>query len=84
MDTAEIKTKIKGIIAGMFDVKPEAIPDSKLFTELAKFDSMRALEFLAKLETEFNIMIDPDKLYNMTTVDNTILIVENALQTGHQ
>jgi acyl carrier protein len=84
METSEIKSKIRIIIAGMFDVKPEDIPDTKLFTELAKFDSMRALEFLAKLETEFNILIDPDKLYNMTTVDKTIQVVEGTLHADHQ
>jgi acyl carrier protein len=79
METSEIKSKIKDIIAGMFDVKPENIPDSKLFTELAKFDSMRALEFLAKLETEFNIVIDPDQLYNMTSVNQATDVVKGMI-----
>lgn len=84
MDTSEIKTKIKVIIAGMFDVKPEDVPDSKQFTELAKFDSMRALEFLAKLETEFNIVIDPEQLYNMTTVDKATQVVEGLIHADLQ
>jgi acyl carrier protein len=79
METAEIKSKIKVIIAGMFDIQPGDIPDSKPFPEMAKYDSMRALEFLAKLENEFGIMIDPDQLANMYAVDKSAKVVEGLL-----
>ena len=75
MEMNEIKGRIRGIIAGMFDVKPEEVGDSKPFTEMAKYDSMRALEFLAKVETEFNVMIDPDLLQKMGTVDSTARVI---------
>jgi len=79
MGPDEIKQKVKGIIAGMFDIKPEAVPDTKPFSEMAKYDSMRALEFLAKVETEFDVMIDPDLLRRMGTVDSTIQVVTELL-----
>jgi acyl carrier protein len=43
MQTSEIQSKIKEIIAGMFDLQPEDVSDLKSFTEMAKYDSMRAL-----------------------------------------
>jgi|HubBroStandDraft_1064217.scaffolds.fasta_scaffold722109_2 acyl carrier protein len=76
METSEIKSRIKGIVAGMFDVLPENISDEKSFTEMAKYDSMRALEFLAKLENEFNVIIDPDQLPHMGTVDKTTVVIQ--------
>ena len=79
METIEIKSKIKGIVAGMFDIPPESIPDEKPFTQMAKYDSMRALEFLAKLENEFDVMIDPDQLPNMITTDKTTQVIEGLL-----
>jgi acyl carrier protein len=79
METTEIKSRIKGIVAGMFDLRPENVPDAKPFTEMAKYDSMRALEFLAKLENEFNVTIDPDQLPNMRAVDKTIEVIDGLL-----
>ena len=47
---------------------------------MAKYDSMRALEFLAKVEGEFNVQIDPDQLPNMTTVEGAAQVVERLLR----
>lgn len=80
MQATEIKTKVKEIIGGMFDVKPADIPDAKPFPEMAKYDSMRALEFLAKLENEFGVTIDPDLLYKMYTVESACQVVEELLR----
>ncbi|MGH7739893.1 MAG: acyl carrier protein [bacterium] len=80
METTEVKTKIKTIIAGMFDIPAEEISDTKLFTDMAKYDSMRALEFLAKLENEFNVTIDPDMLVKMATVEAASQVIEELLR----
>ena len=79
MEDPEIQRRIKTILAGMFDLPPEEFPDKKPFQEMAKYDSMRALEFLAKLETEFGIMIDPDMLPKMLTVESTVEVVRGLL-----
>jgi acyl carrier protein len=79
METTEIKSRIKEIVAGMFDVQSAEIPDTKTFTEMAKYDSMRALEFLAKVENEFNVTIDPDQLPNMNTVEKTANLIDGLL-----
>lgn len=80
METPEIKAKVEEIISGMFDLKPGKIPGDKPFPEMDKYDSMRALELLAKLETEFSLTIDPDQLYNMYTVDKATAVVEGLLR----
>ncbi len=79
METTEINTKIKAIVAGMFDIQPGDIPDTKPFPQMAKYDSMRALEFLAKLENEFDVLIDPDQLPNMSTVEKSTKVIEEHL-----
>jgi acyl carrier protein len=80
MERSEIDSRIKGIIAGMFDIKPEEVADSKPFIEMAKYDSMRALEFLAKLENEFEVTIDPDQLRDMGTVEKAAQAIEEHLR----
>ena len=79
MDKNEIKVKIQGIIGEMFEVKPAEVPGEKPFKQMANYNSMRALEFLAKLETEFNITIDPDLLPKMTSVDSSTQVVEELV-----
>ena len=79
METKQIQSKIKEIIAEMFEVKPEDVSGDKPFKQMANYTSMRALEFLAKLETEFNIIIDPDVLPQMTSVDASTKVVEGLV-----
>ncbi len=80
METIEIKSKIKEIIGEMFEVKPVDIRDDNPFNQMANYNSMRALEFLAKLETEFNILIDPDMLPKMVSVGKSTQVVEELLR----
>jgi acyl carrier protein len=79
MEAIEIKLKIKGIVAGMFDLQTDNIPETKPFPEMAKYDSMRALEFLAKLENEFGVLIDPDLLQKMATVESASQVISELL-----
>ena len=81
MEKTEIKSKIKEIVAGMFDLKVADISEDKAFNQMAKYDSMRALEFLAKLENEFNVTIDPDLLQKMGTVDKAAEVMQEMLRT---
>lgn len=80
MDTTEVKTKIKAIIGEMFEINPAEIQEDKQFSQMAQYNSMRALEFLAKLETEFNIMIDPDVLARMASVEKSTQVIEEILR----
>jgi acyl carrier protein len=82
METTAIKSKIREIIAGMFDVPPASVADERPFTEMAKYDSMRALEFLAKLETEFSVILDPDLLVKMRTVNMAAEVIEGLLHAS--
>jgi acyl carrier protein len=82
MENPEIKLKIKEIVGGMFDLQPGDISDSKPFPEMAKYDSMRALEFLAKLENEFNVMIDPDVLVKMNTVEGAAGVIQGMIHAS--
>lgn len=80
MENSEIKRRIKAVLGDMFDQSPEDFQDAKPFSEMAKYDSMRALEFLAKVEGEFNVQIDPDQLPNMATVERAAQVVEGLLR----
>jgi len=79
METQEIKSKINRVIGEMFEVNPAEVPEDKPFSQMANYNSMRALEFLAKLETEFNIIIDPDQLPKMLNVAKSAEVVKEIL-----
>ncbi len=79
MEKTDIQSKIKAIIAGMFEVNIADVPEDKPFKQMANYTSMRALEFLAKVETEFNITIDPDLLPKMTSVEASTKVVEDLV-----
>ena len=79
MEIREIRAKVCGIIGEMFEVKPDEVPVEKPFKQMANYNSMRALEFLAKLETEFNVTIDPDMLPKMTSVETSTQVIQELL-----
>lgn len=79
MENSEIQSKIKEIIAEMFEMAPADVQVEKSFKQMDNYNSMRALEFLAKLETEFNINIDPDLLPKMTSVGTSMQVVKEKL-----
>jgi len=42
-------------------------------------DSLRALEILAAIENEFSITIEPERLRDMTTLNNVIKLTNEYL-----
>ena len=79
MESIGVKSKIKEVIGEMFEVNPADIPEDKPFMQMANYNSMRALEFLAKMEIAFDVTIDPEKLPNMTSVEKASQVMEEYL-----
>ena len=68
----EIVCEIVGI------VKEEINPDASFMDDMG-LDSLRALEILAAIENEFSITIEPERLREMTTLNNVIKLTEEYL-----
>ena len=69
--------RIKEIVCEIID-KGEINLDASFMDDLG-LDSLRALEILAAIENEFNITIEPERLREMTTLNNVIKLTKEYL-----
>ncbi len=70
--TKEIVCEIVGI------AKDEINPDASFMDDMG-LDSLRALEILAAIENEYSITIEPERLREMTTLNNVIKLTKEYL-----
>lgn len=76
----DIFNTVKDIVIDIVDDSEiELTPDADFVEDLG-LDSLRALEILAAIENEFGIMIDPDKLKDMTTLNKVVDITKIYLE----
>ena len=74
-----IENEIREIVAEILQIPAEELDTSASFFDEYGMDSLRALEFLAKVENRYNIPIDPDNLAKMTCIDEVIHLTEDCL-----
>ena len=64
--------KVKEIVCEIVGVSNEEIDPDASFMDDMGLDSLRSLEILAAIENAFGITIDPQRLQEMTTLNNVI------------
>ncbi len=64
--------KVKEIVCEIVGVSKEEIDPDASFMDDMGLDSLRALEIRAAVENAFGITIDPQRLQEMTTLNNVI------------
>ena len=68
--------RIKEIVCEIVGIaKDEINPDASFMDDMG-LDSLRALEILAAIENEFSITIEPERLRDMTTLNNVISLTK--------
>jgi acyl carrier protein len=70
--------RIKEIVCEIVDIKEEINPDASFMDDMG-LDSLRALEILAAIENEYSITIEPERLREMTTLNNVIKLTKEYL-----
>lgn len=80
----EAVEKVKTIMSRVLRISPSDITGEKLIREDLGMDSMQAIESLAVLEKELGIIIDPDKAFEVATVDELFQLVESSLSRATQ
>lgn len=71
-----IENEIREIVAEIVGVKAETLnPDAKFMEDMG-LDSLRALEILAAIENQYTITINPERLQDMTTLNNVIAVTK--------
>ncbi len=68
--------EVKKIIAQVLEVSEENITGDSDFINDLEADSLKALELLAALENEYSIEIPESELKNMTSLNNTLNVLE--------
>ena len=74
----DAREKVKQIMAGVLRISASEISSEKLVRDDLGMDSMQAIESLAILEKELGIIIDPDKAFDVATVDDLFKLVEDS------
>jgi acyl carrier protein len=75
----DVREKVKQIMAGVLRISVSEISGEKLVRDDLGMDSMQAIESLAILEKELGIIIDPEKAFDVATVDDLFKLVEDSL-----
>jgi|TARA_B100000315_G_scaffold162395_2_gene150838 acyl carrier protein len=74
-----LETEIRDIIAEIVELDSEEIqPDSNLVQDLGA-DSMSALELMASLENKYDLVIKPEFLPELNTLENTTKLIQELL-----
>jgi acyl carrier protein len=75
----DVQLRIRKIVCEVLEIEDRELTESSSFTDDHGVDSMAAIELLAKLEREFDILIDQDQLAELTTLDGTTAVVATAI-----
>ena len=74
----ERRETIKEIVTDILEIDPDEVTETSLFKEEHDADSLRAIEILAALEKEFNIVIDQAELGRMVNLKGVYEVVSDA------
>ena len=75
-----LEQEIKEIVSTIIQIPIVDIDMNASFFDDYGMDSLRALEILAEIENQYNIMIDPEKLMQMTSVAGIVEITQEYLE----
>ncbi|MEM1203395.1 MAG: phosphopantetheine-binding protein [Acidobacteriota bacterium] len=75
MDVAEIRSKIKEIIANVTGLDSEEIGDNASFVEDLQLDSLSLLEIGVDVDYEFKLGVPEERLQELRTVQDSVDLV---------
>lgn len=79
MDVAEMKVRIKEIIANITNLDPEEIGDADSFTEDLDLDSLSLLEIGVDVDYEFKLGLPEEEMRGIDSVNETVALVTKTL-----
>jgi len=78
----DVKERVKLIISRVTKIPTSAIAGEKLIRDDLGVDSMQSIETLAILEKELNIIIDPEKAFDVATINDLLNLVETSMNSS--
>ena len=79
MSNSNFEKQITSIVSEIVGVSEAELDPNASFIDDLGLDSLRALEVLAAIENEFSITINPERLQEMTTLNNVIGVTREYL-----
>ncbi len=77
--TAEIRSKIKQIVANITNVPQDVIADDASFVEDLQLDSLSLLEIGVDIDYEFKLSVPEEHLQKLRTIEDAVQLVETRL-----
>ena len=71
--------KLKGIIADVLNVDEEEITMDTTFTDDLGADSLDVYQIIMGLEEEFDIEVPPEEAEKISTVEEAVTLIKNAI-----
>jgi acyl carrier protein len=79
-----VKENVRAIIAELTEVEIEQVQDDTKFVEELDADSLKALELLALLEKDYKVKIPEANLKRLSTLNNTMQVLEEAMTAANK
>lgn len=70
------KSEFISAVSEILEITAEGITGPEFLTEIGNWDSLALISFVAMVDTEFNKMVDPQKLKQAKTIDDLAALVE--------
>lgn len=67
-----MKTKVKEVLATIFELEVNDISDDLKQENLADWDSLQHLNVMIALEEAFELSFEPDEIADMVTIDKIV------------
>ena len=69
------KTEFINQIADILEIEPINLSGAEILEEIGNWDSLSIISFVAMVDTELKIIVDPEKLKNAKTINDLIELV---------
>jgi acyl carrier protein len=79
MESSEIMTRVKKVIAQVLKMEASSIDDNANFVFDLGADSMQSVALVAGLEQEFGIEMEEDKALQVQTVTDAVKFIQTQL-----
>ncbi|MEN8251527.1 MAG: phosphopantetheine-binding protein [Bacteroidota bacterium] len=79
METTEVKTKVKKVVANVLEMDAADIADDANFIFDLGADSMQSMLLIAAFEEEFDIEMDVEKAQEVQSIDGAVEFIATYL-----
>jgi len=74
-----IEARVRKIMAKILEIEEDEIEQESSIGDFASWDSLRHLEIIAELESQFNIQFTPEVLMEMEDFSDIVKAVEDRV-----